>query len=65
MELPVQFVYTENGKKSSIDENKKINYIDRFNRNLLDYEQDGMQRDSTQKFQITKRKHWQFAEEKL
>lgn len=37
-------------KKSSIDENKKINYIDRFNRNLLDYEQDGMQRDSTQKF---------------
>ncbi len=50
MELPVQFLYTENGKKSSIDENKRINYIDRFNRNLLDYEQDGMQRDSTQKF---------------
>ena len=36
MELPVQFVYTENGiKKTSVDENKRMNYIDHINRELL------------------------------
>lgn len=35
MELPVQFVYTENGvEKSSIDENKRMRYIDELNREL-------------------------------
>lgn len=36
MELPVQFIYTENGvEKSSIDENNRMNYIDQLNRDLL------------------------------
>lgn len=36
MELPVQFVYTENGiKKTSVDENKRMNYIGQINRELL------------------------------
>lgn len=31
MELPIKFVYTENGvEKSSIDENRRMNYIDKF-----------------------------------
>lgn len=35
MELPVQFVYTENGKqKSSIDENKRMNEIDQLNKDF-------------------------------
>lgn len=33
MELPVRFVYTENGvEKTSVDENKRMNYIDDLNR---------------------------------
>lgn len=36
MELPVRFVYTENGvEKSSIDENKRMSYIDQLNCELL------------------------------
>lgn len=47
MELPVRFVYTENGKeKSSIDENERMNYIDELNRSLLNYGRDGIQRNS-------------------
>lgn len=35
MELPVRFIYTENGKeKSSIDENKRMNEIDQLNKAL-------------------------------
>lgn len=35
MELPVRFVYAENGKeKSSIDENKRMNEIDQLNKDL-------------------------------
>lgn len=35
MELPVRFVYTENGvEKTSVDENKRMNYIDQVNRKL-------------------------------
>ena len=35
MELPVRFVYTENGvEKTSVDENKRMNYIDDVNRKL-------------------------------
>lgn len=35
MELPVQFFYTENGiEKTSVDENKRMNYIDQMNREL-------------------------------
>lgn len=35
MELPVRFVYTENGvEKTSVDENKRMNYIDQMNRKL-------------------------------
>lgn len=36
MELPVKFMYTENGvEKTSVDENKRMNYIDRVNREML------------------------------
>lgn len=36
MELPVQFIYVENGvHKSSVDENKRMNYIDQLNREVL------------------------------
>lgn len=35
MELPVQFVYVENGvEKTSVDENKRMNYIDQLNKDL-------------------------------
>ena len=35
MEVPVRFVYAENGKeKSSIDENKRMNEIDQLNKDL-------------------------------
>lgn len=35
MELPVRFAYTENGvEKTSVDENKRMNYIDQVNRKL-------------------------------
>ena len=35
MELLVRFVYTENGvEKTSVDENKRMNYIDDVNRKL-------------------------------
>lgn len=46
MELPVRFVYTENGvEKTSVDENKRMNYIDDLNRRLLlDKSGDGRQR---------------------
>lgn len=45
MELPVRFVYTENGvEKTSVDENKRMNYIDNVNRRLLDRRGDGRQR---------------------
>ena len=45
MELPVRFVYTENGvEKTSVDENKRMNYIDNVNRRLLDRSGDGRQR---------------------
>lgn len=38
MELPVKFMYTENGvEKTSVDENKRMNYIDRVNREMLKY----------------------------
>lgn len=36
MELPVRFVYTENGvEKTSVDENKRMNYIDQINQEIL------------------------------
>lgn len=42
MELPVRFVYTENGvEKTSVDENKRMNYIDDLNRRQLDRRGDG------------------------
>lgn len=45
MELPVRFVYTENGvEKTSVDENMRMNYIDDLNRRLLDRSGDGRQR---------------------
>lgn len=45
MELPVRFVYTGNGvEKTSVDENKRMNYIDNVNRRLLDRSGDGRQR---------------------
>lgn len=45
MELLVRFVYTENGvEKTSVDENKRMNYIDNVNRRLLDRSGDGRQR---------------------
>ena len=45
MELPVRFVYTEKGvEKTSVDENKRMNYIDNVNRRLLDRSGDGRQR---------------------
>ena len=45
MELPLQFVYVENGvEKTSVDENKRMNYIDDLNRRLLDRRGDGRQR---------------------
>ena len=45
MELPVRFVYTENGvEKTSVDENKRMNYIDNVNRRLLDRSGDDRQR---------------------
>ena len=45
MELPVRFVYTENGvEKTSVDENKRMNYIDDLNRRWLDRKGDGRQR---------------------
>mgnify|MGYP006935423328 CR=1 FL=1 len=45
MELPVRFVYTENGvEKTSVDGNKRMNYIDNVNRRLLDRSGDGRQR---------------------
>ena len=45
MELPIQFIYTENGvEKTSVDENKRMNYIDDLNRRLLDRKGDGSQR---------------------
>lgn len=37
MELPVRFVYTENGiEKTPVDENERMNYIDDLNRMLRD-----------------------------
>lgn len=46
MELPVRFVYTENGKeKSSIDENKRMNEIDQLNKDLYKWYIDGRQRE--------------------
>ena len=45
MELPVRFVYTENGKeKSSIDENKRMNKIDQLNKDLHKWYIDARQR---------------------
>ena len=45
MELPVRFVYTENEvEKTSVDESKKMNYIDDLNRRWLDRRGDGRQR---------------------
>lgn len=45
MELPIQFIYTENGvEKTSVDENKRMNYIDDLNRRLLDRKGDDRQR---------------------
>lgn len=42
MELPVRFVYTENGvEKTLVDENKRMNYIDDLNRRQLDRRGDG------------------------
>lgn len=36
MELPVRFVYTENGvEKNSVDENERMQYIDQLNRDLF------------------------------
>ncbi len=45
MELPVKFTYTENGEeKTSVDENKRMNYIDDLNRRLIDRRGDDSQR---------------------
>lgn len=45
MEYPGRCVYMENGvKKSFVDENKRMNYIDDVNRRLLDRSGDGRQR---------------------
>ena len=36
--LPVEFAYTENGvRKTSVDENKRMNEIDAINRNLRNW----------------------------
>lgn len=57
MELPVQFVYVENGvEKTSVDENKRMNYIDELNRSLLNYGRDGIQRNSKIKDYINGKK---------
>lgn len=46
MELPVQFAYTENGvEKTSVDENKRMNYIDQLNKNLNNWYVDARQRE--------------------
>lgn len=50
MELPVRFVYTENGKeKSSIDENKRMNEIDQLNKDLHKWYIDGWRREEAKK----------------
>lgn len=57
MELPVQFVYVENGvEKTSVDENERMNYIDELNRSLLNYGRDGIQRNSKIKDYINGKK---------
>lgn len=38
MELPIKFVYAENGiEKTSVDENKRMNEIDEMNRRWRNY----------------------------
>lgn len=38
MELPIKFVYVENGiEKTSVDENKRMNEIDEMNRQWHNY----------------------------
>lgn len=50
MELPVQFVYIENGvEKTSVDENKRMNYIDQLNKNLNNWYIDARQREEAEK----------------
>lgn len=50
MELPVRFVYTENGiEKTSVDENKRMNYIDQLNKNLNKWYIDACQREEAKK----------------
>lgn len=50
MELPVRFIYTENGvEKTSVDENKRMNYIDQLNKNLNNWYIDARQREEVKK----------------
>jgi len=50
MELPVRFAYTENGvEKTSVDENKRMNYIDQLNKNLNNWYIDARQREEAKK----------------
>lgn len=57
MELPVRFVYTENGKeKSSIDENKRMNEIDQLNKDLHKWYIDGWRREEAKKMTISLRR---------
>lgn len=50
MKLPVRFVYAENGvEKTSVDENKRMNYIDQLNKNLNNWYIDARQREEAKK----------------
>lgn len=66
MELPVRFVYTENGKeKSSIDENKRMNEIDQLNKNLHKWYIDGRQREEVKKWRFLAERKWQYEQTKF
>lgn len=50
MELPVRVIYTENGvEKTSVDENKRMNYIDQLNKSLNNWYIDARQREEAKK----------------
>lgn len=65
MELPIQFIYTENGvEKTSVDENKRMNYIDDLNRRLLDRKGNGRQRTTKiEDDRSSKHCKWRFQKE--
>ena len=65
MELPIQFIYTENEvEKTSVDENKRMNYIDDLNRRLLDRKGNGRQRTTKiEDDRSSKHCKWRFQKE--